>query len=369
MLIGSVPPKRYLFWSVIVLYACATLQFIRFYAVTTTFYLSLPAYLTGHERMPFQERVLPIVFMRLFYRALIVTHFSAHLHGAFTLDKAPFYIISLISIAIAGYFTQKLYELVSARSALRFFVYPIFLFGMMWTYSIHMEANYSYPYDMLSVAFFSAGLYYIYSRQFLPLVAVVTLGTFNRETTLFLIGIYVLDAASVEFSDIADGLSSRFSLKQVKWQRVILLILIWVTIKLTLGHIFAQNSQAENYVRISENIGRLKPRLWPALLNICGYMLPAVVLLRQNIRPLRFRNYLWILPVWFAIMFYTGVILETRIYGELCPYVAIAVVLIIEHQLDILYSGRSDQEDWPISRYEEPLELQESMHIAVNSSL
>ena len=81
------------------------------------------------------------------------------------------------------------------------------------------------------------------------------------------------------------------------------------------------------------NFGRLRPRLWPSLLNICGYALPAVVMLRSRLRPLRFANYLYILPFWIAIMFYTGVILETRIYGELCSYTAVAVVLLLEEHV------------------------------------
>jgi hypothetical protein len=362
MLIETLPPKRSLVFAIVALYACATLQFIRFYAVTTTFYLSLPAYLSGHERLPFQERVLPILLMKIFYRLLSAAHASTHLQGAFTLDRAAFYILSLVSIVIAGYFTQKLYEQVSEQSSLRFFVYPVFLFSMMWTYSIHMEANYSYPYDMLSVAFFSAGLYFIYSRKFLPLVAIIAVGTFNRETTLFLIGIYLLDAASVEFPDSFLSIRDRFSLSQVRWQRVLLLVLIWFAIKISLGHVFSHNSQAENYVRIRENIGRLKPRLWPALLNVCGYLLPVVVLLRHNIRSIRFRNYLWILPVWFAIMFYTGVILETRIYGELCPYVSVALILIIERQLDVLYAERSGsrKDSYPYLDHSSDLLVQES---------
>jgi hypothetical protein len=58
-----------------------------------------------------------------------------------------------------------------------------------------------------------------------------------------------------------------------------------------------------------------------------------VWLLRHRLRPVRFANYLYILPAWFAIMFYTGVILETRIYGELTPYIAVACVLLLERYL------------------------------------
>ena len=97
-----------------------------------------------------------------------------------------------------------------------------------------------------------------------------------------------------------------------------LLLLIWATVKAAIHHHFAHNENSENFVRLWGNFGRLRPRLWPTLLNICGYALPIVVILRSRLHPLRFANYLYILPFWLAVMFYTGVILETRIWGELC---------------------------------------------------
>ncbi len=145
---------------------------------------------------------------------------------------------------------------------------------------------------------------------------------------------------SKDLAEPSGGLRRGFFFGSVSWPRVAVLFVIWVSIKLVLARSFAHNSRAEDYDRILENIGRLKPRLWPALLNICGCMLPIIVILRRDIRPLRFRNYLWILPFWFAIMFYRGVILETRIYGELCPYVAVARLIIMELHVETLRFGR-----------------------------
>ena len=117
------------------------------------------------------------------------------------------------------------------------------------------------------------------------------------------------------------------------WFRASLLLLVWLGIKLWLGHVYRANDTSENYVRIGENLGRLKPRLLPALLNICGYLFPIVMLYWRKIRPERFGNYIWVAAVWFPVMFYTGVILETRIYGELCSFTAVALVLIAEQRI------------------------------------
>ncbi len=319
--------------AMVILYACATLQFIRFYAVSATFYLNLNAYLAGSERLPFQYRVLPAILIRGMYALRILHSTGMHTKGAFTAERAPLYLISLVALVIAGLFTQATYHALSRTRPLQYLVYPVLLFTLIWTYSIHVEANFSYPYDMLSVAFFAAGLFFIVKRQFLPLLAVIAIGTFNRETTLFLIGIFILDGASTAIPRPTGRWQDRFALRQVPWLKAALLCVVWLGIKLWLAHHYAGNDRSEDYVRLRDNIGELKPRLWPALLNTCGFMLPVVLLFRAYIKPLRFRNYLWIVPCWFAVMFYAGVIVETRIYGELCPYVAVALTLIVENRL------------------------------------
>lgn len=334
MTASSIRPSRVV---IALLYACAGLQFIRFYARSTDFYLRLPAYLAGHERMPFQERVLPILFLRSIFSSPWLMHQLSHANGAIPWNRAPFFLISLLAFAIAAIATQLLYNVASQRQSLALLVFPLFLFTVMWTYTVHVEANYSYPYDMISLAVFSVGLLFVYMRRFVPLLLVVLVGTWNRETTLFLIGIFLLDAMSTS----ADGtapLHQHFQLRRIPWLRAGLLLGVWFAIKFWLAHQFHGNDESENYIRLGENVGRLKVRLIPALLNICGYLFPVVFLFWRRIQPSRFGNYIWIAVPWFAIMFYTGVILETRIYGELCSYTAVCMVLLAERMAE-----RSDE--------------------------
>ncbi len=326
------------------LYLLATVQFIRFYVVSTTFYLNMPLYLAGQERLPFQYRVLPIFFMRPINNwAFLLRHFS---HPSTGWDAASasapqtfsFYLVSLVSFIIAGGLVVRLYRAVHPDGMFAWLVYPIFMVLVLWTYVVHIDANFSYPYDMPSLAFFAGGLLAIYTRRFVPLVLIVLLGTINRETTLFLVGIYILDAATCEPLNTRSGLVSaernprqnRFLFAQVPWLRAGLLLALWLAVKLTLAHYFLHNSRVEEYSRIRENFHRLTPRLWPALFDICGYVLPVVILFRNRLTPLRFSNYLFILPFWLGVMFYAGVILETRIWGELCTYTAVAATLLIE---------------------------------------
>ena len=317
--------KRTAFYVLIVCYLFSALQFVRFYVKSAAFYLDMNAYLDGRERLPFQERILPVLFLRPLYHSTWIMQHLVHTQGIFDARRGPFYLLSLLSFLVAAIYTQQLYRAVSTRGVFSFLVFPVFLYTVIWTYAIHTEANFAYPYDLSSLAFFTAGLNYIFRRRYLALFVVILIGTFNRETTLFLIGIYAIDAAFGATSG-ARTITPRL----IPWTRLLLLSCVWLSVKMFLSHLYRSNDASESYVRISNNFHQLKPRLLPALLNICGYTLPIVLLFRRRSMSLRFRNYLWILPLWFAVMFCSGVIVETRIYGELCSYSAVAVVLMLE---------------------------------------
>ena len=145
------------------LYVCATLQFVRYYVVSTTFYLNMHRYLAGQERLPFQERVLPIFLMwPINHSALLMKH-VAHSNGGFDAASAAtpqllaFYLVSLISFALASYFVVRLYRAVSPSGTLAVLVFPVFMVLTLWTYVVHIDANFSFPYDMPSLAFFAGG--------------------------------------------------------------------------------------------------------------------------------------------------------------------------------------------------------------------
>ncbi len=335
--------------SVLILYFFATLQLVRFYVKNTTPYLDMRAYLYGHERVPFQERVLPILFLRPISHWAWVARFF-HDNGFFTAERGPTYLLSLIALLVAGIYTQKLYDVIAPNGSLRLAVYPIFLFAISWTYCIHSEANFSYPYDFPSVAFFAAGLYYIYARNFACVFLVVLVGTFNRETTLFLIGIYFLDSlfplksAAGTVQSLARSLRT-LNPRLIPWLRLGLLCIVWIAIERLLAHHFAGNDRSESYLRAEYNLVRLKPRLIPALLNICGYTIPLVILFRNEISAVRYRGYLLILPVWILVMFNAGVLVETRIYGELCSYSAVALAVILESKVKASSVDRQSSRD------------------------
>jgi len=334
---SSLRNHRLLSYLLAITYLSAGYQFIRYYVSYPYFYLRLPQYFSGTERLPFQLRVLPIFILKPLRRSYLVQRISAARSGPLhNPDRLAFFLLSLVSFAVLCYFLVKLYRVLSLSRRLEFLLFPALFIILTWTYLLHIEQNFSYPYDLPSLAFFTAGLYYIYLRRFLPIVIILAVGTFNRETTLFLIGIYILDAASIP-SELTAKWRARFDLSRIPWVRVAYLAAIWLAIKVPLALIFRFNDRSEDFLRVHDNVVRLlKPFYWPAILDLGGYLLPFVLLFRSRILPPRFGNYLYILGPWFLIIFGTGVILETRVYGELSGYLAVAVVLIIEQYIDSL---------------------------------
>ena len=322
-------------------YVLLTLQVCSFYVMATRQFLNYSTYMAGLERNPFQRRVLPVLILRpLLHSPFILTAF-ARLKGVFIpVERGAEFTLSLIAMSLAGFFTLKLYDAVSPYRTLRFLVYPMFLYVTLWSYVILVQMNFFYPYDLLSLAFFTAGLYFIYTKQFWALWGVILVGTFNRETTMFLIPLYLIDAVMRPSGEVAVPLEKR--LRQAPWVRLLALSVTWIAVKLILQRAFALNDSTEDSLHIYDNAHFLLPKHWPSILNICGYLLPVVILFQHKLMPRRFASYLLIFPLWFVVMYCKGILQETRIYGELSGYTAVAVILLLEQYVSTLERSRYD---------------------------
>jgi hypothetical protein len=317
-------------------YALLTLQVSSFYVMSTRQFLNYSTYLSGQERNPFQRRILPTLILRpLLHTHFIVAAFG-RLKGVFMpVERGASFTLSLIAISLAGFFTLKLYDAVSPYRTLRFLVYPMFLYVTLWSYVLLVQMNFFYPYDILSLAFFTAGVYFIYTNQFWPLFGVMLIGTFNRETTMFLIPIYLIDAL-MRASGEGEAIPLKKRLLQVPWVRVVTLSVIWVAVKLVLQHAFALNDSTEDNLHVYDNAHFLLPKHWPSILNICGYLLPVVMIFQHKLTPRRYASYLLVFPLWFVVMFFKAILQETRVYGELSGYTAVAVILLLEQYVATL---------------------------------
>jgi hypothetical protein len=317
-----------------VVYLLATVQFAGTYYFLESNYLDYNRFEHGYERLPFQTRLLLAPLFRWADDDGFMVRYAAHLsintyffpNGIAPQDILAFY-LNIVCVLIAGWVAVRLYSASTQKNLLGEFVYPVFLGLCFMTYVLHMVQNYRYVYDLPSLAFFSIGLYLIYFRKspfwFIALFAVATL---NRETTLLLLPFYVL-SQTVN----AGGKMEWKKLYSLRVAGVVLpLMLYWFVWHGLIFHLFATNP-SEYYSRILANLNTFKAlRFYPQMFSILGYLPLFLWLNRKRLRDSQLRIWMWVLPIWFGLMTVWGILVETRIFGELIPYIACVSVIMAE---------------------------------------
>jgi hypothetical protein len=317
-------------------YLVATIQFVWCYLWLTRPYVNTVLYEEGKERMPFQGRVLMMLPMRWAHHSGVLWRIAepfAKSHFWFPKPVAPEVlvqaVIDVLCLLLTGYFTTKIYQASSRRRLFTPTVYPLLLVVCGATYVMHTVQNFRFLYDLPSLTFFAAAMYLLYFRRhWIYFAGLFVLATINRETTLLLLPLYMLNGA------VEDGQLQWPLVWRARTLRVVApLMLLWGAWQIFIRHEFAQNV-SEFYPRINWNVKSLVvPQAWPQLLSACGYLLLFVVVMRRRIIDPRLRAWLWLLPMWFVFMFVYGILIETRVFGELIPFVVCATALIAEDLL------------------------------------
>ena len=317
-------------------YALATVQLAWCYLWLTRPYVNTALYEQGLERMPFQGRALMMLPLQWAHRNETLQLLSQ----PFALSRFWFprpvqpevlvqAVIDVAALSIAGFFTTRLYQASSRSQLLTPVLYPLFLTICAATYMMHTVQNFRFTYDLPSLAFFAAAMYLLYCRKHWGyFVLLFLVATVNRETTLLLLPLYMLSNA------VAGGTLRWPLLFRSRTLAVVLpLALAWLGWQILIRHVFAAN-RSEFYPRLDWNVkSLLAPLAWPQLLSACGYLLPLVLILRRRIADPRLRAWLWIVPVWILFMFSYGILIETRVFGELIPLIVCTSALILERTL------------------------------------
>jgi hypothetical protein len=350
---------------VFVTYFMATVQIAGCYFTVVRPYINTALYEAGKERLPFQTRLLMMPLMRWAHgNGLASASASLLAHSKFWYLRPPEPEaivqpwVNLASLFIAGFATQRIYEAASrARGShggfLSLFVYPVFLLLFAVQYILHTIQNFRFIYDLPSLAFFAVGLWLIHARKHpLLFAALFLVATLNRETTLLLLPFFILSAAVQP-----DG--------SLEWRRawslrtlavVLPLAALWCAWHLYIFHHFRENA-SEYYPRVSLNLFTFAhPRYWPQLLSAGGFLFPFLLLFRRSIADAQLRLWMWTLPIWLGFMFFWGILVETRVFGELVPYLTCLAVLVAEDRirrsiLNPMQIGR------PVSAIAKPEEL------------
>ncbi len=280
------------------------------------------AQLTSYKAdLPFQYRVLTSWVINLLSGFIPPFHLAEQL---WITQHVP---IQTARAAIAVEFASILGALLAFRYyLLQFFrdalvgsLISMSLFlALPWVYLLPRYAPYCAPYDIPALLVTILGLICLSKRWRTPFYCVFLIGTFNRETTIFLTLAYALDAFGRERPRrIAMHSLSQFA--------------IWGGVKYILYRMYGSNPTEGGSLfedHLAANLTLLwNPKSYPLILSaVAFWWLPAIAGYRLiRVRFVK-RTFLVTLPFLAAAMM-VGSILEVRVFGELLAFVLPAGIL------------------------------------------
>ncbi len=303
----------------------ACIWFARGYCTIRAPYIDLPRYAAGLERMPFQGRDL----MR--WPMLAAAHWPwlQHATAERAVLRSPEFLVmeiaAAISLFLAARAAERLYRLALPGAPLP--LLPSALLIVVCLFDFVLDVPFSFPYDLPATAFLGWGIVFIAERRFRALLPVFFFGTWNRETTLFLIGVLLLTAAMA-----GPGIALT-NIRRRDWAQAGVLLLCWGAITGWQHHHYAGNL-SEAGSRIGGNVHHLlNPMLWPNILSVSAFLLPYVYLNRAKVQHTALRASILLLPFWLLLLLSVGQILESRIYGDISVFVAVAAALIVVERI------------------------------------
>lgn len=304
----------------------AAIFLAQLYSIEVRPYLDLRKYALGKERMPFQARELMRYPMLWAGNSTFLQHHTAGRAGMNSPERLVIMLSSVIAILLSIWAAHKIDRMYWPNA--RVPLLPFAALVLVFLFSFYVSASYAFPYDLPSMMFIGWGLYFLLSQQFWWLLIVFAIGTWNRETTLFL----VLLGAVIALT--RDG---RLSLRSVRRRDVLqigLLSIIWCVITGYLHHKYRFNT-TEAGPRVLRNLANLShPVLWPAILSGAAFLMPWIYWRRDLISAPKLRAGVLLLPFWVLILLSVGQILEVRIYGDISVFIAVCATAILRAELE-----------------------------------
>ncbi len=346
--------------GLLMLAVLAAVQFVGAYIYLEFPWVNLRLWEDGSERLPFQTRLLLAPLYRAVDHASWAQAYAEHLARNAYFFPPPRgispglvleFLIGIACVLISGWVAVRLYDASTRRGLLRPLVYPAFLLLCMLMYIIHTVQNFRYVYDMPSLLVFALGFHFIYFRK--PLfwfVLLFAVGTLNRETTLLLLPFWALAQVL--------GPEGRVGWRGLLGRRVLvpaaLMGLYWVAWHHIVYSMFGANP-SEYFPRFLFNMhcfARL--RYWPQLASAFGFLWPFLIVYRKEVRDPLLRTWLLVLPIWYGFMLVWAIVTETRVFGELAPFLAPVAALIAEEifAARLLGSGARWEDRIPVRRRE-----------------
>ncbi len=190
------------------------------------------------------------------------------------------------------------------------------------------------PYDLPSMAFFAIAISLFIAGRMPLFYLCFAIGSLNRESTLFLVPMYMLYASASVTPD-----ARKRALRSIAVHSLGLTVL-WLAIRAYLHHLYPAATMVQQHTHIGtfeihvvDNIGYLlRPYYWASYLSMFGFSWIYLYAHWKDVPNRGIRRAMWIGPMMLAAMYIVGVLSEIRIFGELISLFAIALTLLLRHK-------------------------------------
>ena len=284
-------------------------------------FLDLEKFIAGSERFPFQYRILTAPIFAFLLRIFAdfdfgsaLPHFPDYLASA---EALAYFAVIWASFFIALLLFRKISAEVFAGPAAMASYFLFLALSYLW-FILNPGLSFLLPYDLPALAFCAASLLCVLRGRWYLLGAVFVLATLNRETSYLIVLLLLV----------------RWYLGYDRSHALLVAAILgglWLVLKLALVFWFwpASGGLIISAVRIGYNFATLaKPWQWPTLWPL---ILPVAVCV-WGCRIAAARPWAITATVGFLSLFCVANITELRAYGDLIPFVVLAMIAVIAHR-------------------------------------
>lgn len=301
--------------------------------LTLTFpMVPLEPYLQLQTRTPFRYRVFPVLIHDgyEFVLAHLHVHFPALNPPVNTPDNWFMSLLAIGSMIVALLFTARTIVHVTGRREYRWLAFALPLI-CYFNYTLVLNRNQFYPYDIPMVAAFAGLTYFAVTRNYLLFALWFVPSMVTKETATFGILLFFLLNVRRERWKLVAGYCAALGLVALAIKYVLYRLLYQPCpecVVLAESHLMANLTQFAN------------PLFWISFASTFAYLwIVLLCLWRQTDERLR-RAFAVLFAVWFAVLLKTTIMRELRLFGDMSPFFVVVLASGVGAWLDGLRGNR-----------------------------
>ena len=280
----------------------------------------LADYAHGRAPMPFQSRYAMVPVLRWAAQSRVMANVAHTLRNSCRgPEELTVQLTDALCLILCGPVVIALRRRFTPSVLLPWLAPALLLWIVAITFTVRYEQRLYMPYDFVSLLLFSIGILACVDRRAWLFLLVMAAGTYNRETTIFLVPVWL--AATWGRSHRALSLGA-----------AVAGVVLWLLVRHQI-HGWVGDASSGLMVDIKRNLTLLLPHHLAQVFSVGGYLAIPMLLRRHLVSDRRLQLLWWGLAPFIASDLAFGLWNETRIFGELSLALAGTAALQFEQHL------------------------------------